>query len=132
MNTSRQSILNYTIWGIVFGCLFPLLSTIIALHKESLNFSWANILYLHRSNTLLQIIDTAPFFLGIFSFFIGYRTYELLKSRQQFNETMLEAAKNNLVVAQEKNKAILESSTDAVLSFNANQKVDFFNTAAEK
>lgn len=72
---------NYTLYGALFGLLFPLGATVI----ESLNsygsFTWANILRVQSENILIWIIDSAPFWLGLFARLGGIRQDRLLEQK---------------------------------------------------
>jgi hypothetical protein len=63
----------YTAMGIFFGLSFPIIGTILRLTQNGKGLDF--ILSLHRSDALIQIIDTAPFFLGLFAYLIGKKHY---------------------------------------------------------
>ncbi len=58
-----------TLFGIVFGLLFPLIATPIQVLVLRLPFTLSNIVEAQLSQPLLWLVDTAPLFLGLFSFF---------------------------------------------------------------
>jgi GAF domain-containing protein len=64
---------RYTLLGALFGLAFPIMATGILLWTEAMPISLASIIELHRTEPLLWIIDTAPFFLGLFASFAGRR-----------------------------------------------------------
>ncbi len=127
-----QYIVTYTLYGVLFGCCFPILATILELSVQQISVNFQNILQLHQNSALLMIIDTAPIFLGFFAFLIGLKGHQLLQTERQLRDFSVKTAQNQLTVEVEKNKAILESCNDAVLSINELGIVDFFNPAAEK
>lgn len=70
--TVKKSIVSvYTFIGIVFGFLFPVFSMIFWFLINNIPVTIPNIVDLHRSNPLICVIDTAPFFLGLFAFVAG-------------------------------------------------------------
>ena len=62
----------YGFAGFLFGLLFPLFATLIALWENNLSVTLANILVVQTSEHLLWIIDTAPLFLGSTAALMGY------------------------------------------------------------
>ncbi|WP_298547821.1 ATP-binding protein [uncultured Aquimarina sp.] len=79
----------YTIYGILFGCMFPILATSIDITKMGLDFSWNSIVYVQKQYPIHYIIDTAPLFLGLFAMF-GGRNLDKLKEK---NTQILQASK---------------------------------------
>jgi signal transduction histidine kinase len=68
-----KTILRYTLFGIAFGLLFPIIAFLLdfCTYNDG-DFSFANIPQRLEDNPVLLIILTAPFFLGL-SFFIAGR-----------------------------------------------------------
>ncbi|NAS29628.1 response regulator [Flavobacteriaceae bacterium R38] len=62
---------KYALYGIIFGFLFPIIAITIDLLRMDLSFSVNNIIYVHKNFPIHFIIDTAPFFLGLFAFLGG-------------------------------------------------------------
>ena len=102
LKTSSQ----YTIAGIVFGMLFPIVATV----GLSIEHEWTLIETQLKAGWLLWIINSAPFFLGIFARSAGMRQEELEKlnkareeisqSQQAYREALaefltLKALRNN-------------------------------------
>ena len=76
--------LRYLVLGTLFGLLFPALASAILLLVEGGGV--ADLPALHRSRPLLWIIDTAPFWLGLFAYVAGQRQDQvvlLLAEREQ-------------------------------------------------
>ncbi len=71
------------LFGTLFGLLFPILGTLLLVLEKKAPFSTVGIVSLHTQNPLLMIIDTAPFWLGLFAFFIGKHFW---KSKMLINE----------------------------------------------
>lgn len=66
-----RRILASALFGVAFGLLFPLVSTVIALLDHELSFGWGQVWSLHRTSPLLQVIDTIPLLLGLVSALLG-------------------------------------------------------------
>jgi two-component sensor histidine kinase len=67
----KKIVVPYILKGVLVGLFFPLLALFICvyfLHPDDYHYT---ILGLHKSFPLLWIVDTAPFVLGIISFFVG-------------------------------------------------------------
>ena len=75
---------RFTVAGAAFGFLFPIVATALSLLLDHLPFSLASMLQVQRTQPLLWIIDSAPFFLGLFASLGGRREDAL----QQANENL--------------------------------------------
>ena len=97
--------LLFTLIGIAFGSLFPIFSTLAACLIDYGSCSLTNIRAVQREHYLLWVIDSAPFFLGIFAHFIGrkqdrvlcqrdniQKVYDLLEIKNEQMRTEMEAA----------------------------------------
>lgn len=80
---------RYTLYGIMFGFVFPILATSIDIVNLGLDFSWKSAIFVQKNYPIHYIIDTAPFFLGLFAMF-GGRNLDKLK---QTNKQILRASK---------------------------------------
>jgi hypothetical protein len=56
---------NYAVFGILFGLLFPILGSILALQERSIPLSVGALIGLHSSSQMMWILDAVPLFLGI-------------------------------------------------------------------
>jgi signal transduction histidine kinase/CheY-like chemotaxis protein len=73
---------NYTLYGALFGLLFPIVATTIEGINKHSSLTWEIILQVQSENVLLWIIDSAPFFLGLFARLGGIRQDSLLMKQQ--------------------------------------------------
>jgi putative methionine-R-sulfoxide reductase with GAF domain len=104
---------KYALAGVVFGLLFPIVATLIRIANFNLPYELSSVITVQSSDSLLWIIDTAPFFLGLFAFFAGQRQDNLqrLNSELRQRENELENIKMNL----EKN---VEERTQELIAIN--------------
>lgn len=97
---SKNTTLHFALFGVLFGLCFPAGAILFLTVQSHLALTWHNVISFHQQNSLLWVIDTAPFFLGLFAFLAG-RQYQralwlniekdtLLKDR----EALLEQLKN--------------------------------------
>lgn len=108
---------RYALFGVLFGFLFPIGSTILEILNNGLEFSLANIIRIQSTETLLWVIDTAPIFLGIFAALAGWRQAELQKTNAALVTTQKE-----LQVIQMSLQERVEERTRELLE--ANQKIE--------
>ena len=76
---------RYSIYGLLIGFCFPVIATaidIVFVRQQSLNL--ANILHSQTIQPLHWIIDTAPFFLGLFAYLIGLRQKQLVEAQNKY------------------------------------------------
>ena len=66
---------KYTIYGAIFGICFPIGSILFlyVMHELGNPNSLFEMVVRAHNNSLLYVIDTAPFFLGLFARFAGIR-----------------------------------------------------------
>jgi GAF domain-containing protein len=75
--------LRYTLLGALFGLMFPILSTLFDLYWQQLPLSAGSIIRVQSSSPLHWVIDTAPFFLGLFASFAGRREDRLSRAQEK-------------------------------------------------
>jgi len=92
--TNRETVLKYTISGIIIGLLFPVMGVIIELLLNNLSFSFRNVWQLHLNNPIIFIIWAAPFVLGYLVRYLGKniaeKSFHIQKNK---NEELLKAKK---------------------------------------
>ena len=80
----------YIAVGFVLGLSIAVLSVAYELLNNSLSFSLKNIIYIHKNNKLLFVIDSVPFFLSLFSFFTAKNYIKSYKTNISLKEITLE------------------------------------------
>jgi signal transduction histidine kinase/CheY-like chemotaxis protein len=122
----------YALYGALFGASFPLLSTAMHAYVAFGGLGLDELLRAQSTTPLLWIIDTAPFFLGLFASFAGRRqdAVEELVLRVQATNAELEKTNADLEKAShevEKANAALEKTNAQLETTNA----DLAKTNAE-
>lgn len=84
---------KYTLLGIAFGLIFPIIGTILLVIFSGKEISWATLGELQATNPLLWIIDTAPIFLGGLAAFAGQRQSRLADLHAQLEGIVNERTK---------------------------------------
>ena len=90
---------TYTLIGVLFGFCFPIFGTLLELAVYDLSFTMENFIKFQKMNApLLYIIDTAPFFLGLFAFYAGFRQDLVIteNTKRKRAEKELEKHRDNL------------------------------------
>ncbi|MCU0434828.1 MAG: HAMP domain-containing histidine kinase [Bacteroidia bacterium] len=88
---------RYLLFGILFGCVFPLFSVLIdccLIRKDTFSFSKLGIIF--NENPLHYIIASAPFFLGLAFYIAGRFAY-----RQQLSNHALQQSNDQLKLLNE-------------------------------
>ena len=68
---------RYLIYGVLFGGLFPIFATIIVSYQEFNDFTFQYAMDIQSKNLLIWIIDSAPFFLGMFALKAGLKQQKI-------------------------------------------------------
>ncbi len=137
---SFQNTINYTIYGMLFGILFPIIATLFDLNLQGLSLSLDSILNVQSSNPLHWIIDTAPFFLGALSALAGYRKDQtdevnrglekIVEERTERLEKKNELLKHEIEQRKETEKALVEAKEQA--EEGAKAKTQFLSTMSHE
>ena len=86
----KSEAFKYTVYGVLFGALFPILATIIDIYRFELPLSLNSIKYVQKINPLHYIVDTAPLFLGFVAWIAG-KNLDKLKEK---NGQIIQASKS--------------------------------------
>lgn len=99
----EKETVKYTIKGVLFGLMFPIVATLLELFIMGLSFDWVNIINIQKEDYHLWIIDAAPFVLGGVAYIAGRKSENLI-------ETYNEVAQSN-----ERYSKLFEQSTEGIL-----------------
>jgi len=124
----KKEINNYTLYGVLFGVLFPLTATILECMNVHGSLTFANIAAVQSANPLLWIIDSAPFWLGLFAR-IGGAKQDRLMTRTQ--ATLADKEKIVEEITHQKD-LILNSAGEGIFGLDGGGNMTFVNPAAEK
>ncbi|MFV1883095.1 MAG: response regulator [Balneola sp.] len=137
---SFQNTTNYTIYGMTFGLLFPVIATLFDISLQGLPFSLDSVSIVQSGNPLHWIIDTAPFFLGSLSALAGYRKdqteeinrglEEIVQERTERLEKKNELLKHEIEQRKETEKALVEAKEQAEIGARA--KTQFLSTMSHE
>ncbi len=114
---------KYTLLGTLFGCLFPILASFIQSWKQVRSINWETIVTIQATEPLLWIIDTVPFFLGLFAYFIGKK----MDIIHQKNEEILHM--NQQLIAQD--QIALVGKMTAGIAHEIKNPLNFVSNFAE-
>jgi GAF domain-containing protein len=81
-----SSTFRYSVYGALFGLLFPVFATLGDLLMQRLPVTLNNLLQVQMSTPLHWVIDTAPVFLGLFASFAGRRQDRLGLVNQELSQ----------------------------------------------
>jgi len=76
---------RYTLAGVLFGFLFPILGTLIKITISGLPLTELAFINVQLTEPLLWVIDTAPVFLGLVAGYAGRKQDLLLKANEYLN-----------------------------------------------
>jgi GAF domain-containing protein len=123
---NRNTILKSTLLGVAFGLIFPLISIYWITRQNQLQIIPVSLIQVHKLNSLLWVIDTAPLFLGLFAFFTGKKQAEGIALNEKLD--LILAEKESLIgelavskqgLSRDINKRLLELTTIAQVAREA-------------
>ncbi|MEQ9304123.1 MAG: ATP-binding protein [Marinoscillum sp.] len=79
---------RYLIYGSLFGLMFPVVSSMIVCIRDFGVVTPQCLLYTQTHDILMWVIDTAPFFLGVFAYFVGLKQESINRINEGLNETV--------------------------------------------
>ncbi len=123
---SSQTI-KYTIFGCLFGVLFPIVATGCQILILGLPFTLGSIRSIHH-NPMLRIIDTAPFFLGLFAYFTGNRQQQLEDQAEKLEE-LVDRRSKDIIRQKLFYEALVDNSPLGVVTLDQDQKIVSINPA---
>ncbi len=126
-NQEKYLVFRYTVYGAVFGILFPFIATISQLYLLRLPFSWESIAEVQR-NPLLWMIDTAPFFLGLLANFAGIREKKLFDQTLEL-ENLVDQRSKDVIRQKLFYEALVDNSPIAIVTLDHDQKIISVNPA---
>jgi signal transduction histidine kinase len=86
----NKEINNYTMYGVLFGFLFPIGATIVECIHVYGSLNLINIIYIQSETFLLWIIDSAPIWLGLFAR-IGGAKQDIVREKSAQLQTKVDA-----------------------------------------
>ncbi len=99
-----NSIITYTVIGVLFGVCFPIGAWILDCIIHELPLSFDSISQVHTVNPLHYMIDSAPIFLGIFAMLGGVNQNRAKKANTELQSTLVtlheELEKNTILYNQ--------------------------------
>ncbi len=78
---------KYTLSGMVFGLIFPVMAWMLDIINSNLTFSVSTITQIHQNNFLHYIVDLAPFILGTVFYYVG-KVYQRQPKRNFFSSLL--------------------------------------------
>lgn len=81
---------RWTVFGFLFGCLFPVTATILELLLLDSTISWENFIFVQKSNPVIWIVNLAPFVLGGVFNLVGYREHKLQEANKTLDTAILQ------------------------------------------
>lgn len=109
-NFTKTATFSYTVFGVCFGFCFPIFSILMdMLVFKKMSYAWDSIVFLHITNPLHFVIDTAPIFLGLAFGIAGYKQDKAVDYHKQINvlqQKTLQALQANEKIIREQNTVL--------------------------
>ncbi|MDO9546332.1 MAG: GGDEF domain-containing protein [Pelolinea sp.] len=125
---NNLEVIKYTLAGVIFGIIYPFLSTFIELIEFDLPLNLSNFLYVQQQNPLLWIMDSALLVLGFFGYQVGVRQQKLIfqaaNLERLVNERSEEILRQKLFY-----EALVENSPIAIVTLDQKHQVVSINPA---
>jgi diguanylate cyclase (GGDEF)-like protein/PAS domain S-box-containing protein len=120
--------MRYTLFGILFGLIFPVAATTIEVFRLALPFTLFSFLLVQQSTPLLWIIDTAPVFLGYFAFLAGKRQQKLIDQAENL-ESMVKDRSQHILEQKLFYETLVQKSPIAIVTLNPDHRIMSINPA---
>src|SRR3990172_7530021 len=116
MSLMKSTKTKWTIFGILFGSLFPIIGTLLKMQLLNIPFTWMGALQAQTAEQLLWIVDLAPLVLGIVFNLVGKREYELQQTNdhlKSLNQQLIELHANLEKLVEERTAELALTSEQA-------------------
>jgi serine phosphatase RsbU (regulator of sigma subunit) len=114
----RRPTWSYALYGALFGCAFPVISTVFDVFVQGVPITWATLLQAQRDQPLHWIIDSAPLFLGLFASLAG-RKQEIV---QEINAGLEQTIEVRTLELREQNVQLASTQKELERSINRIQQ----------
>lgn len=119
-------VLRYTLFGALFGLLFPIVSSLILIYQSQLPLTLGSLVHIQKSNPLQWIINTAPFFLGLFAYLAGRRQDQILQLMGGANRAVFENMPDGILVLDSENRVLdLNATAQEFIGLSKEQVEDW-------
>ena len=118
----------YTILGFLFGCLFPISSTLVEVSHQGFPVSLSGFLQAQRTIPLLWVIDSAPLFLGFFAFLAGIRQQKIEEQRDRI-EDLVESRSLEVIRQKLFYEALVQNNPIAIVTLDKDHRIISINPA---
>jgi len=131
MSKINRTAFQYTLAGVLFGAAFPLAATLMEVFLQRQPAAWASIVEAQRTTPLLWIIDSAPFFLGLFAYMAGSRQQKLEEQASRLEE-LVETRSKEIIRQKLFYEALVHNNPIAIVTLDQNQRVISINPAFQE
>jgi len=125
---SKFLVFKFILFGILFGSLFPLVAISSEVYNGRLPMTLQSVQNLHNNNHLIWIIESAPFFLGLFAYSAGIRQKKLVLQTEQL-EQLAEQRSKDIVRQKLFYEALVDNNPIATVTLDQDQKIISINPA---
>lgn len=112
--TIKSRVGRYTLYGVLFGLLFPVSATLIECWLHIGQLTTSNIVHTQVTHPVMWLVDTAPFVLGLFGYLIGVKESRVEHYADTLEE-MVEAKTAELANTGNYLENIIDSMADIML-----------------
>lgn len=99
---------RFLLSGVAFGTLFPIVATMLESWLSYQSLAFSSLMDAQKNQPLLLIIDTAPFFLGMFAYYAGVQ-YDRVQSTSAERKKLLKKLESKNI---ELEKKVLERTAE--------------------
>lgn len=127
---SRQLriVAGYALFGVFFGLCFPVVATLIESWLRFDRLTLSGLLQAQQSEPLLWMIDSAPFFLGLFSFCAGTRQARADRYARMLKSMMGEKT-SDLARVRARLENIIDAMAEILVIMDRNGRITDVNVA---
>ena len=127
-NKNYSEVVKFTIAGIIFGLIYPFLSTLIEIVEHDLPLNLSNFFYIQQHNPLIWIVDSALLVLGFFGYQVGVRQQKLIYQADNL-EDLVNNRSEDVLRQKLFYEALVENSPIAIVTLDQKHQVISINPA---
>jgi diguanylate cyclase (GGDEF)-like protein/PAS domain S-box-containing protein len=114
-----------------FGACFPLAAWALDFAYRGAGWSLANLAWIHTTNPLHWIVDSAPAVLGVMGYMIG-RAQAQIEAHNKQLETRVYERTRQLAASQERFRSLVQNASDVIVVVDAGGVLDYVSPSCLK
>ena len=127
----NSTIRRYVLAEVAFGACFPLAAWALDIAYRGTGWSLASLAWIHTTNPLHWIVDSAPAVLGVMGYMIG-RAQAQIEAHNKHLETRVIERTQQLAASEERFRSLVQHASDVIAVVDAGGILQYVSPSCQK